>query len=207
MILTHGANSIGSGGGGENVIGGREYTVVDMPDGHTWLAENLDYKFEGCVIGGPLDVTTPNAWYYNNDEASYGIDGTYKCGLLYNWYAVDYLNTNRETLCPGWHVPTSTEWANLINITGGTSSGKLKSIVESWFSGSWNGTDDYGFKIIPSGQCDESQFFGLSYAGLIWTATPSGSSAYRELFYGNAIDINYSTTMKRGHAVRLVKDY
>lgn len=206
MILTHGSNSVGSGGGG-NVIGGREYKVVTMPDGHVWLAENLDYKFQGCGIGGAFNVTTPNAWYYGNDEASYGIDGTYKCGLLYNWYAVDYLNTNRETLCPGWHVPSSTEWANLINITGGTSSGKLKAVRESWFSSSWNGTDDYGLRVIPAGQASENQFQGIGSNGPIWTSTPSGSSAYRELFEPSTIGLNYSISKIRGHSVRLIKDY
>lgn len=38
MILTmHGINSM-IAPGGENVIGGREYRVVTMPDGKVWLA-------------------------------------------------------------------------------------------------------------------------------------------------------------------------
>ena len=51
------------------VIGGKAYRTVKMPDGKVWLAENLDYKF--CNIGGSIDPTTPNAWYYNNDESTY----------------------------------------------------------------------------------------------------------------------------------------
>lgn len=198
----------GAGGGGENVIGGREYAVVDMPDGHTWLAENLDYKFNGCGIGGPLGVTTPNAWYYNNDEATYGIDNSRHCGLLYNWYALNYLNVNRETICPGWHVPSRTEWNNLINSTGGTSSIKLKSVRESWFSASWTGSDDYGFKIIPSGQCAENQFMDISLIGVIWTATQVNATyAYGVLFNTNTPIGIYDSKKIRGRAIRLVKDY
>ena len=66
---------------GIDVIGGRRYNTIQMPDGKTWLAENLDFKF--CTIGGNDIPSSPNAWYYNNDETTYGWNG-YKCGLLYN---------------------------------------------------------------------------------------------------------------------------
>ena len=87
-------------------IGGKDYNCVKMPDGKVWMAENLDFKFSGVDIGPSDSPSSPSAWYYNNDEATYGIDGTRKCGLLYNWHAVKHLNDHRSTLCPGWHVPT-----------------------------------------------------------------------------------------------------
>lgn len=100
-------------------IGGRVYRTVTI-NGVTWLAENLDYKFSGCGIGGSGTPSTPNAWYYNNDEATYGIDGVRKCGLLYNWHAVKLLNDSRSDLIPGWHVPTKDEWTALATAVGGT---------------------------------------------------------------------------------------
>ena len=159
MILTHGANSLQVSSGGA-VIGGRTYRTVVMPDGKEWLAENLDYKWTGLTVdaSGTSD-SEPRASYYNNDEATYGIDGTYKCGLLYNHQAVKYLNDNKSTLCPGWHVPSSTEWYNLLTACGGAgnTSGMAMAAeygsIASSFPG-WNTrpTDDYGFSILPCGR-------------------------------------------------------
>lgn len=120
-------------------IGGRVYRTVTI-GGVTWMAENLDYKFSGCGIGGSGTPSTPNAWYYNNDEATYGIDGTRKCGLLYNGYAVKLLNDNRADLILGWHVATRGEWDALANAVGGASVAgtRLKAANVSWAT-SWNG--------------------------------------------------------------------
>ena len=41
-------------------IGGRVYRTVTI-NGVTWTAENLDYKFSGCGIGGSGTPSTPNA--------------------------------------------------------------------------------------------------------------------------------------------------
>lgn len=186
-------------------IGGRTYRTVNI-GGVTWLAENLDFKFSGCNIGGSGTPSTPNAWYYNNDEATYGIDGTRKCGLLYNWYAVKLLNDNRATLCPGWHVSTNDEWTALANAVGGTSTAgtKLKAANVSWAT-SWGGTDDYGFAVLPAGNYDGSFYSVGSYA-YFWTITESGSSAYYRYFDTGAT-VGQSTDSKYyGHSVRLVKD-
>ena len=64
------------------VIGGREYPVVQIGN-QLWLAENLDWRWEGLTVGGQWQRETPGAWYYNNDEATYGVNGN-KYGLLYN---------------------------------------------------------------------------------------------------------------------------
>ncbi len=188
MILMHGANSVNIVAGGAVIIGGRTYKTVIMPDGHEWLAENLDYKFD--VDGSPITLniqgTIPNypaAWYYNRNEASYGIDGTYKCGLMYNGHAAGYLETNKENLLPsGWHIPTRTEWSALASAIGSMTAGtKLKSIDNSIISGfpnGWNGSDDYEFNALPAGlqQDDTSQWFNTGV--LFWTSSPN-TSFYR----------------------------
>lgn len=159
MILTHGANSLKVSSGGA-VIGGRTYRTVVMPDGKEWLAENLDYKWAGLTVdaSGTSD-SEPRASYYNNDEATYGIDGTYKCGLLYNYQAVKYLNDNRATLCPGWHVPSSTEYNTLLTACGGAGQATGVKLAAERYSitggfPDWNTapTDDYGFSILPCGR-------------------------------------------------------
>lgn len=186
-------------------IGGRVYRTVTI-GGATWLAENLDYKFSGCGIGGGGTPTTPNAWYYNNDEATYGIDGVRKCGLLYNWYACKLLNDNRSDLIPGWHVPTNDEWTALANAVGGTgvAGTRLKAANVGWAT-SWGGTDDYGFAVLPAGSYDGSFYSVGSYA-IFWTITESGSNAYYRGFDTGATMGQNTLYKSNGYSVRLVKD-
>jgi uncharacterized protein (TIGR02145 family) len=206
MILTHGANSLAIG---KVTIGGRDYKTVKIGN-QEWLAENLDFKFSGCNIGGSGTPSTPNAWYYNNDEATYGIDGTRKCGLLYNWYACKLLNDNRATLCPGWHVPTDDEWTALANAVGGTSTAgtKLKALNgsagDNWPT-SWNGTDDYGFGVLPAGLYTGS-FYGVGSDAYFWTLTESGSNAAGRYFDTGATIGKNTGSKSRNFSVRLVKD-
>lgn len=195
-----------------NNIGGRVYNTVVI-GGKEWMAENLDFKFSGCGIGGGDTPTIPNAWYYNNDEATYGIDGTRKCGLLYNWHAVKLLNDNRNSLIPGWHVPTSAEWDALANAVGGTgvAGTRLKAIDGaadgSWPTG-WNGTDDYGFSAFPAGSRRSGYFRDLGGYAYFWTANEySSSDAPNRYFYtGASMDSDYYGLKTNAFSVRLVKD-
>ena len=190
------------------IIGGRKYktTVIGNQE---WLAENLDFKF--CNVGGTLGVSTPNAWYYNNDEASYGIDGTYKCGLLYNWFALKYLEDNKSALCPGWHVPTEVEWNTLISMVGSNSAYKLKAKDDSVISGfpsGWQGNDNYEFTVLPGGYI-YGNFYHVGSQTAYFTLTENTlnpSTAVIKLFttgydvLGNKYDKSY------GFYVRLVRD-
>lgn len=208
----HGVYNMGGGGGGGAVIGGRTYKIVDMPDGKTWLAENLDYKFNGCDIGGAMNVNTPRAWYYNNDENTYGIDGTRKCGLLYNWYACKYLEDHKDELCPGWHVPSTVEFEALASAAGGSSVAgtKLKAVNNSiggiWPTG-WNGTDNYGFSALPSGGCGNGIFNDIGVYSIIWTSTEINSTSANRFYFSSGSSMVKSSWSKDvGYVLRLVKD-
>ena len=187
-------------------IGGRVYKTVTI-GGKTWLAENLDYKFSGCGIGGSGTPSTPNAWYYNNDEATYGIDGVRKCGLLYNWYAVKFLNDHRSDLIPGWHVPTNDEWSALANAVGGANVAgtRLKAANVDWAT-SWGGTDDYEFEAFPAGGYSGS-FGNLGIRAFFYTSSEYNSSNtyYVDLSISNSLD-SYAGAKNFGKSVRLVKD-
>ena len=192
-------------------IGGRVYRTVTI-GGATWLAENLDYKFSGCGIGGGDTPTTPNAWYYNNDEATYGIDGARKCGLLYNWYAVKLLNDNRGSLIPGWHVPTTVEWDALANAVGGTgvAGTRLKAIdgaADGSWPTDWNGTDDYGFATFPAGYRYSGSFRNLGSIAYFWTANENSSTIAYSRYFDTGASMNSSNYNKTyAFSVRLVKD-
>ena len=193
---------------GTSDIGGRTYNTVNI-GGVTWLAENLDFKFSGVDIGPSGSPSSPSAWYYNNDEATYGIDGTRKCGLLYNWHAVKHLNDHRSTLCPGWHVPTTSEWDALATAVGGSSTAgtKLKASGVSWAS-FWGGTDDYGFAALPAGRRGSGSFYDVGSYAYFWTATEYSSPyAYRRYFdTGASMSSSYDNKTNVAFSVRLVKD-
>jgi uncharacterized protein (TIGR02145 family) len=191
------------------LIGGRRYHYIQIGN-QLWIDENLDYKFayNGGIlpIGSSGTPSTPSAWYYNNNETDYGIDGTYKCGLLYNWYAVKYLEDNKSTLLPsGWHVPSTTEWDALATAVGGRSTaGTVLKSTTDWTSG--NGTDDFGFAAFPAGIRDLSSFLFLGALARFWTANESSSSdAYVRFFNASASILSDYYSKDYAHSVRLVK--
>lgn len=189
------------------VIGGKTYPTVTLPDGHEWLALNLDYAWTGLSVptSGASNVTTPQAMYYNYDEA-YGWDGI-KRGLLYNHYAVSYLETNKATLCPGWHVPTKDEFDALETALGGYDYGyKLKSTT-GW-DNDGNGTDAYGFAGYPSG------YFSITFRDItlklyFWTqTTTSSNNAWAKMLSSSSNSTSNTNTVRgRQYSVRLIKDY
>ena len=120
------------------------------------MAENLNYDYnEG----------TAKSFCYNNEP-----DSCAKYGRLYTWAAVmdsagvfgdggkgcgyDVTCSAKEPvrgICPeGWHLPSDAEWETLFTAGGGVdlAGTKLKS-KSGWYSG--NGTDDYGFSVLPAG--------------------------------------------------------
>lgn len=195
-------------------IGGRRYPVVKIGN-QLWMAENLDYAWAGLDVGGSGTSSDPNAWYYNNDESTYGWNG-YKCGLLYNWYAASHLETNKSTLLPdGWHVPSASEVSELANSVGGISTAgmKLKALDESagtdWPSG-WNGTDDYEFSMLPGGVCGyygSSRMFSFAGTyGYIWTSDAAGGSNALFYLFTTSDPMQSNTNDKLyGYSLRLVK--
>lgn len=196
----------GGGGGDYKLIGGRSYRTVII-GGVEWLAENLDFKFSGCKLGGSGTPTTPSAWYYDNDEDTYGIDGVRKCGLLYNWYAVKLLNENKNDIIPGWHVPSDDEWKELTDAVGGSSTAgtKLKASNVSWAS-TWGGTDEFGFDVLPAGD-RRGAFYNIGNYADFWTIDDTSSSVAINRYFSNGTSINTSSHDKTdAYSVRLVRD-
>ena len=208
MILTHGENSINRGGGNTVEIGGRDYPFVQIGS-QLWMVENLDYKFNGCTIGpSGSSINYSAAWYYNNDEQTYGANGN-KYGLLYNWYAVNYITNNLQSLgIPnGWHIPTKDEIDTLIGYVGGSHTAGLKLKSKTGWYGSGNGTDDYGFCAYPAGNRAGVSFGGIKDTARFWTQTESNTNAayYRKCSY-HENDVSGTDTSKTSAlSVRLVK--
>lgn len=206
MILTHGANSLPRGGGGMTVtIGGREYPVVQIGN-QLWLAENLDYKWPGLAIGGLAYSFSPHANYYNNDSATYGVDGL-RYGLLYNRAAILYLESNKNDLLPsGWRVPSRNDLNALINSVSGDAS-KLKS-TSGWVSG--NGDNSTGFAAVPSGYNNSYESFKNEFSDIgskgYYASTTGNGSIEGKIFSTDNTVRPVSVGETRQMALRLIKD-
>ena len=194
MILTHGANSIGTGSSGPKItIGEHDYNYV-LIGNLLWTVQNLDYKYADGIVGS-------EAKYYNNDEATYGWNGK-RYGLLYNQTAVNDLN---NYLVDGWHVPTLIDFNNLISAVGGSNSGnKLKSETE--WAGDGNGTNESGFNAFPSGTFFSNAFHDIGYVATFKSKTISDGLYYvLELKTSNTISKNKTSGIDM-YSIRLCKD-
>ena len=195
------------------VIGGKTYSVVSTPDGRDWLGENLDYAWNELTVGEDtdIDVSTPKAWYFNNDEETYGWLGR-RCGLLYNSYAIEYLEEHRNELLPsGWRVPTSEEWQGLISSMSNTDI-KARNVI---WEQNWGGADTYGFAMLPGGVINDSGFTNV-YAlgsqttfGVLATSsfiTYDDTQYYQPVTSGTRKSASTYLSRKYGLSLRLIRD-
>ena len=196
-------------------IGGTEYVTIKVGN-KWWMAENLDYKFDGCVIGSTEGITIAEARgnYYDNDEATYGRSG-YRCGLLYNWKALNTLIINADTLIPGWHVPTYDEWLDFINyddIEGFYHAYKFKKEGLYW-APNWRGTNENKFNVVPAGARQEEYVF-IGTQTTFWSSsiTTDHSAAYptlKALKFDTSYNLGWDVNTGNGFlqfSVRLVRD-
>lgn len=148
---------------------GRTYTTVKyINSGYNdceWTTLNLDYKDENISLGGSLFYDeVPRAYYYNNDENTYGWNGL-KYGLLYNIGALLYIET---LLSNGWNVPGNNDYQNLLDICGQDFSQKLKK--DSGWSNP--GTNEFKWNALPSGiAIPGTGFSGVNIKGQFYSKT------------------------------------
>lgn len=134
----------------EVIIGGKTYPVVKIGSLY-WTTYNIDYVDDNIILGGAptFDNNNAHAWYYQNDENQFGWNGK-KFGLLYNNLAVEYLETNKNTLLNGFRVPGEADYQNLEHIIGQTDFIKKLKSTKYWYM---PGTNENLFDMVPGGSC------------------------------------------------------
>lgn len=181
-----------------------------------WLKENLKTTTlnDGTEIQPITDntewknaITSAYCWYDND------ITNKDPFGALYNWYAV-----NSGKLCPkGWHVPSESEWTELVTFLGGESvaGGKLKTTgtIEGgdglWKQPNVDATNETGFSALPGGMRG-SAFTDINWGGIWWTSTeyPSNLAYYFYInnYDGTVGDSDTGTSKSSGFSVRCLKN-
>ncbi len=140
---------------------GKKYKTVKIGK-QTWMAENLNYNASGSVC-------------YDNKPAY-----CEKYGRLYNWETA-------TKVCPsGWHLPSISEWNELNKAVGGfeVAGKKLKSKSGWDYKGkSDNGTDEFGFSVLPGGLgLSDGSFGNVGDSGYWWSVSEdetNSNDAYR----------------------------
>jgi len=192
-------------------IEGNTYPTVKIGN-QWWMAENLkvtQYRNGDAIPTGYNNsqwgsLSTGAYAVYNDDSNNIGIYGN-----LYNWYAVD---DNRSIAPDGWHVPTDTEWQNLINHLGGNdfAGGKMKEIGTTlWQSPNTGATNESGYSALPGGLRKEDGSYQLmgNYATFWSSIDFSSVGAWgRILYHDNSTVYRSSSYKKKGFSIRCIRD-
>jgi len=144
------------------------YKVVKIGDQY-WTAEN---SHAGIIV----DLGTLQNDYQTIKK--YSVNPEY--GGLYTWTGAmrGVLADNKAVgttkgVCPvGWHIPTLTEWKDLINYLGEPTSGvKLKEAGETHWQKGNVATNESGFTAIPGGMWNGYTFSLLKSHAYFWTSS------------------------------------
>lgn len=155
-----------------------------------WLAQNLNYDYQE-------KSSTDMARSYCYDDR---LENCSIYGRLYSLSAVS------KKLCPdGWRVPSKTDFEILLSYVGGEYSAAIQKLKSN---NGWDGTDDYGFSVIPAGDRHEDGVYGgLGHVFGLHSST--FDDEYETVFYWDditGIGFDYSHGNDFGRSVRCVKD-
>jgi uncharacterized protein (TIGR02145 family) len=231
-IRAYATNVVGTAYGGQvsfitetgvTDIDGNTYNTIQIGS-QLWMKENLKtthYADETSLVDGSgVDVWedyTTKYWFVCGNDLVY--KDTY--GLLYTWAAV--MNgaigsssnpSGVQGVCPaGWHVPSDTEWTQLIDYLGGESvaGGKMKETgTIHWLTPNTEATNESGFSGLAGGMRTSSGGFSGtgSYYGYWWSSTESSSSraSARSLYYSSTNIPSSSSSKNMGFSVRCLRD-
>ncbi len=187
---------------------GNHYTVVSIGQ-QTWMHNNLATTAyaNGAALHNDTNAinwslaTQGSYVWYNNDMAH---KNTY--GALYNWYAI-----LGDSLCPpGWDIPDTLDWFDLISYTGGypLAGGALKqTAITLWENPNTGATNTFGFSALPGGYRDSSSVFSEMYQTGSWWSKDTIDAVYAwsyAISHLNTEVAKNSLSKNMGFAVRCI---
>jgi len=172
---------------------GKVYKTIVIGN-QTWMAENLLFK---DVNGG--------CWAYNDNDSLAEV-----YGYLYDW------ETANNVAPSGWHLPSKSEWEELINYLGGENiaGGKIKlEDTTYWNSPNTNATNSSCFSALPGGLRYAGPLGGYMFMGNYgywWTSTEdtndTDNACHYNLLYTSEKIQEVFGPKQTGHSVRCIKD-
>ena len=191
---------------------GNIYSTVQIGT-QCWMKENLKttHYSDGTSIAAGSTTSTSIAYRYSpNNNSSY----VSTLGYLYNWKAVrrnstssDLNPSNVQGVCPaGWHVPSRSEWLQLISYVGSQSSyicgsnssyvAKALASTSTWWQTSstactpgynQSGNNATGFGALPAGgyygNSTNNGFSTPGYDAQYWSITQQDASNSNSVAY------------------------
>gem|GEM_PF-2124961 len=190
-------------------IDGNQYPIFQIGR-NIWMAGNLRVtrfnngdQITEIIKDEKWSNTRKAAWSMYDNSLKYGKP----LGYLYNGNAA----LDERNICPsGWHVPTDSDWENLIKTLGGPKEAGIKLRATKGWLPTMNGTNVSGLKLLPSGSRNENgQFYGAGKVGVWWSSTNdlSGVKLFtRTLSNDKQEVIKFAANPKIGAYVRCIRD-
>jgi uncharacterized protein (TIGR02145 family) len=170
-----------------------------------WLVENL--KTTTYLNGDPISSNLSDDEWITSTFGAFKASGDIY-GNLYNAYAV----ADERKICPaGWHVPTASEWDELLLYLGGEdyAGGPMKeSGTNHWLDPNVGATNESGFTALPSG-------FVSRYGNIIsigsntawWSSSKEGVWYWTvQCSFASTYAVRTEWEMYDGLSVRCMKD-
>ncbi len=211
---------------------GNTYATVAIGS-QCWTRENLKstHYSDGTAIplasGNEASNTAFYRYYPANDSANVAV-----YGCLYNWPAVmkgavvsEENPADVQGICPkGWHVPSGSEWSQLINSVNDQSQyqcngefyiAKALSAATGWenseeectVGNNTSSNNATGFSIVPAGNCLGQSYDFFERRAFFWTSSGGGNYARQFFFsYDSQSVLLNDNFVEIGSSVRCVRD-
>ena len=212
---------------------GNVYNTVTIGT-QCWMKENLrtTHYSDGWPMEHGVYSMSEKYYFYPRDNNS--IENVEVYGLLYNWAAAmrDSESSNSspsgvQGVCPeGWHVPSRTEWTQLINyvkrqsecVCGGSDENISKALAstEGWNSSTTtcavgnipSDNNATGFSALPAGWWfHNSTNFGMWSHFWSTVERTSGTAYHYNIGTDAAYPSDASSDKAMGNSVRCLRDY
>jgi uncharacterized protein (TIGR02145 family) len=176
-----------------------------------WMAENL--KVTRYSNGDPIpNIKEPKQWDTLKSGALCDLNDnppyTKAFGLIYNWYTI----SDNRNVCPaGWHIPSESEWVDLVSFLAGENGKNVASIKSKGkLSPALINLNENMFKVLPEGfRGYDGEFTGIGYGGGGWwsaTEAASETAFYHNVDYNTAGSQKMEGPKRFGYHIRCIKD-